>query len=120
MDFAAIEESKLFGPALKWKLAAMYNSEHIFQVFNVSVANDMLVMLHSSSGCLSPRFVLARSPAKLAELKPAKDVGFVVFCMGYTHKLTPHPTPNLKALTRLSSMLTRSSTCWILDWAVHG
>ena len=30
MDFAAIEESNLFGPALKWKLAAMYRSEHIF------------------------------------------------------------------------------------------
>ena len=73
MDFATIEKSKLFGPALKWKLAAMYNSERIFQVFNLSVANEMLRMLGGYSDAFEPASSLPEAQQKLTELKPPKE-----------------------------------------------
>ena len=72
MDFEAIESSKLFGSAVKWKIAAMYNSERIFQVFNLGVANDMLSALDDQGEDFQHALSLSEAQQRLSEHKSAE------------------------------------------------
>ena len=68
MNLEEVAKPSLFGEAMKWKLASMYNLDAIYPVFKLSLANDMLSVAGGSS-VLS----LIEAQAALARLKPEQQ-----------------------------------------------
>jgi MoxR-like ATPase len=68
MNLEEVAKPSLFGEAMKWKLASMYNLDAIYPVFKLSLANDMLRVAGGSSVSS-----LIEAQSALRDLKPADE-----------------------------------------------
>ena len=68
MSLEEVAKPSLFGEAMKWKLASMYNLDAIYPVFKLSLANDMLRVAGGSSVSS-----LIEAQSALRDLKPADE-----------------------------------------------
>ena len=68
MNLEEVAKPSLFGEAMKWKLASMYNLDAIYPVFKLSLANEMLSVVGGSAVSS-----LIEAQSALRDLKPADE-----------------------------------------------
>ena len=72
-ELEAVERASLFGDAVKWKLAALYNPEAIFPVYKLKFANELLKFLHPVGARREAAGSLLEAQTQLRRLKPADE-----------------------------------------------